>query len=131
MSDKAYKIILLDDDRFLLDMYSVKFAKEGHTVQSCVSVDEAIHMIEGGFDPDAVVFDLVMPSKDGFDLLREIHEKKIAPRATLVALTNQSSDEEQKRAQELGAHEYIIKASTIPSEVVNTIVTAIGAHSRA
>ncbi len=127
----AYNIILLDDDRFLLDMYSLKFSQEGHTVQSCLSVDEVLNTLKGGFATDAVVFDLVMPNKDGFDLLRTLHDEKLAPKALLVALTNQGADEERKKTEELGAHEYIVKATTIPSEVVNTITKAIEAHHRA
>lgn len=126
---KKYKILLLDDDQFLIDMYSLKFSQAGHTVQPCFSVDEAITALRGGTDMDAVVFDLVMPGKDGFDLLRTIKDEKLVPKATLIALTNQSADEERKKTAELGAHEYIVKAMTIPSEVVSLVIAAIGKHS--
>ncbi|MBP9669252.1 MAG: response regulator [Candidatus Pacebacteria bacterium] len=128
---KNYHIILLDDDRFLLDMYSLKFTQEGYTVQSCLAVQEVVDALKGGFPADAVVFDLVMPVKDGFDLLRAIHDEGLAKNAVLVALTNQGADEERRKTEELGAHEYIVKATTIPSEVVNTITTAIQRHLRA
>lgn len=122
---KAHKILLLDDDQFLIDMYSLKFNQAGHTVQSCFSVDEAITTLKGGFVPDAIIFDLVMPGKDGFDLLRAIKDEKLAPSAILIALTNQSADEERKKTAELGAHEYIVKAMTIPSEVVELVIKTI------
>lgn len=126
MEGKAsHKIILIDDDKFLLDMYSLKFSQDGHEVKSCFSVDEAISELKDGFDADAVVFDLVMPNKDGFDLLRALKENKLAPHAKLIALTNQSSPEEQKKAEGLGAHEYIIKATLVPSEVVVAICKII------
>jgi len=126
MSDtKACRILMLDDDKFLLDMYAMKFSQAGHVVRPCFSVDEALGELRSGFNPDAVVFDLVMPVKDGFDLLRAIREGKLAPTAKLIALTNQSSPEEKKKAEELGAHEYIIKATLVPSEVVGTVCQAI------
>lgn len=131
MTNTAYNIVLLDDDRFLLDMYSLKFSQEGFTVQSCLSVDEVINTLKQGFAADAIIFDLVMPNKDGFDLLRVLGEEKLAPHALLVALTNQGADEERKKTEELGAHEYIVKATTVPSEVVNTITQALAAHHRA
>lgn len=134
MTDETKKeksIILLDDDRFLLDMYSLKFSQEGYTVQSCLAVKEVIDLLERGFDADAVVFDLVMPEQDGFDLLRQMRDKKLAQKAVWVALTNQGADEERKKTEDLGAHEYIVKATTIPSEVVNTITQAIERHHRA
>jgi DNA-binding response OmpR family regulator len=131
MTDTTYRIILLDDDHFLLDMYSLKFSQVGHTVQSCLSVDEVLTVLRDGFNPDAIMFDLILPGKDGFDLLRTIHEEKLAPQTLLIALTNQSAEEERKRTEELGADEYIVKANTIPSEVVNMVMEALKAHRRA
>lgn len=125
MSDKKYKVLLLDDDQFLIDMYSLKFNQAGHTVQPCFSVDEALKVLHDGFVPDAILFDLVMPGKDGFDFLRALKEEKMAPNTTLIALTNQSADEEKKKTTELGAGTYIVKAMTIPSEVVNLVIAAI------
>ena len=123
--EKKYKILLLDDDQFLIDMYSLKFTQGGNTVQSCFSVDEALTILRGGFVPDAIVFDLVMPGKDGFDFLRAVKEEKLVPQAVLIALTNQSADEEKKKTEELGTDAYIVKAMTIPSEVVNLVIAAI------
>jgi DNA-binding response OmpR family regulator len=125
---KAYKILLLDDDQFLLDMYAMKFSQAGHTVQPCFSVDEALDALRGGLEPNAIIFDLVMPEKDGFDLLRGIKEEKLSPSSILIALTNQSADEERKKIEDLGAHEYIVKAMTVPSEVVKLAESAIEKH---
>ena len=124
---RKFKIMLVDDDQFLIDMYSLKFNQSEHTVQPCFSVDEAIKTLQGGFMPDAVIFDLVMPGKDGFDLLRAIKEGKLAQGATLIALTNQSAAEEKKKTEELGAENYIVKAMTIPSEVVRQVEEIISA----
>ncbi|MBI2048686.1 MAG: response regulator [Parcubacteria group bacterium] len=122
---QKFKILLVDDDQFLIDMYSLKFNQSGHTVQPCFSVDEAIKVLQGGFVPDAVIFDLVMPGKDGFDLLRAIKDGKLAQQAKLIALTNQSAAEERKKTEELGADTYIVKAMTIPSEVVKQVEDTI------
>lgn len=122
---QKFKIMLVDDDQFLIDMYSLKFNQSGHTVQPCFSVDEAIKILQGGFMPDVIIFDLVMPGKDGFDLLRAIKDGKLAQQAKLIALTNQSAAEERKKTEELGADTYIVKAMTIPSEVVKQVEDAI------
>ncbi len=127
----AYRIILLDDDRFLLDMYSLKFSQGGHTVQVCLSVDEVVEAIKSGFTPDIVVFDLVMPGKDGFDLLREVQALAVSPKPVMIALTNQVTDEEKRKTQELGADAFIVKASAIPSEVVNMVVEAAAKRHKA
>ena len=54
-------ILLVDDDKFLLDMYSMKFVQEGYSVQACLSGRDAIAALKAGFAPDAILFDLTMP----------------------------------------------------------------------
>jgi DNA-binding response OmpR family regulator len=130
-SKKGFNILILDDDRFLLDMYSLKFTQEGNTIQACLSVDEVLTALRNGFAADAIVFDLVLPNKDGFELLRALKEEKLGEKAVLIALTNQGEDEERKKTEEMGADGYIVKASTVPSEVVTTIVGMIKEHHAA
>jgi CheY-like chemotaxis protein len=121
MSDSKGKILLLDDDKFLADMYSMKFIQSGYEVTACLSGVEAITALQKGFDADAILFDLVMPTMDGYAFLTALNEKKLGERAVKVALTNQSDDSERQKAMQLGADRYIIKASMIPSEVVSAV----------
>ena len=121
MTDTERHILIVDDDKFLLDMYSVKFAQAGFAVQSCFSTAEALTLLRGGFSPDAILFDVTMPGEDGFFLLQKIHEEKLAPHARLIALTNQGNDSDKKHAEEIGVDRYCIKASMIPSEVVHMV----------
>jgi DNA-binding response OmpR family regulator len=130
MSDPV-KILILDDDKFLLDMYSMKFTSEGFTVQACLSARDALAQLKQGFSPDAVLFDLTMPECDGFDFLQELAKQKLAVGAKKIALTNQSNDEDKNKALELGADLYIVKATMIPSEVVNTVKSALSAGKSA
>lgn len=126
----SYSIILADDDHFLLDMYTKKFSDEGYIVESCLAVHEVISTLEGGFNADAVVFDLVMPQEDGFDLLRIIREKGLGKEAVLIALTNQSAEEEQTKTEELGADAFIVKATMIPSEVFKKVDSLISERKK-
>ena len=112
------KVLLVEDDHFLLDMYSMKFAQDGFSVEPCQSVAEAVTALKGGLQPSAVLFDIVMPGEDGFALLRTLKTDQLAKGACLIALTNQSSDADRKQALDLGADQYVVKASMIPSEVV-------------
>ena len=123
MTDTPHKgkILLVDDDKFLVDMYSMKFTQEGYDVTACLSVDDAVEALKGGFMPNAVLFDIVMPVNDGFAFLQMMRDQKLATDAIKIALTNQGDEIEQKKATELGASRYIIKATMIPSEVVNIV----------
>ncbi len=121
MTDTPSTVLLVDDDKFLLDMYSLKFSQAGFTVQPCFSTHEAIEALRGGLKPAVVLFDVTMPGEDGFSLLQTIKDEKLAAGARLIALTNQGNDADKKHAEDLGVHKYCIKASMIPSEVVNMV----------
>lgn len=124
--EKRYSILLVDDDSFLLQMYGMKFKSEGFDVQTASSVNEAITTLRNGLSPDAIAFDITMPEHDGFFLLETLRTDGLAKNAKKIALTNQQSEAEKAKALELGADEYIIKATMIPSEVVNTVRAALG-----
>ena len=121
-TDKKYSILLVDDDTFLIDMYSLKFSQAGHTVRSAQGTQEALTILkEGDYAPDAVVFDLVMPKMDGFELLKHIREEGLAKGAALIVLSNQGEKEDLDRARDLGAIGHIVKANAIPTEVLATV----------
>ena len=126
MTDSTlHKIVLIDDDKFLLETYATKFQQNGFDVRACLSVKAGLQALRDGFPAEAVIFDVVMPEQDGFSLLEALRAEKLAPNAKRIALTNQSDDSEKKRAEDLGVSLYIIKASMIPSEVVHTVLEAL------
>lgn len=125
MSQGIYKILIIDDDKFLLDVYSVKFREAGHTVDVAFGAEEALRKIEAGEKYDAIVLDIVMPSMDGFEFLAKVREKKLASDSTFVVLTNQGENKDVERAKEFNVDGYIVKASTIPSEVLDEVLRII------
>lgn len=115
------KILLIDDDKFLLDMYSLKFKKSGLEIDTSSSSVAALEKIRGGGVYDIVVMDIIMPGMDGLELLKTIRQEKLVPNSTIIMLTNQADDVEKAKA--LGVDGYIIKATTIPSEVVDQVLS--------
>lgn len=124
------KVLLLDDDKFLLDMYAMKFVQLGFDVHACLSVKSALDLLRGGFVPDALLFDIIMPEQDGFSFLQALRDEKLAQNSLRIALTNQSDEAEKKHAQELGADLFLIKATMIPSEVVNMVKEQLATRSK-
>ena len=121
------KILIVDDDKFLLDMYSIKFSEHGFTVDTALSADEALAKFEAGFQPAIFLVDLIMPGMDGFQLIEKLKEKGAAKSAAIVILSNLGQKEDIEKGLGLGADGYIIKASATPSEVVAK-VTEIAEH---
>lgn len=112
------KILFIDDDSFLLDMYSLKFTKAGYDVKIANSSELALKMIRDGYSPDIMLVDVVMPGIDGLELVSTIRGEKLIPSAVIIMLTNQSASDDVARAQKASVDGYIVKATSIPSEVM-------------
>src|SRR3989338_2286241 len=125
---KKYKILMVDDDRFLLNMYETKFKNSGHEITSITSSEEALRKLREGLNPDVVVLDVVIPSPDGLETLSIIRKEKLASQAAIIMLTNQGESTEIERAQNLGMDGYIVKAALIPSEVVAEVIRIAEEH---
>lgn len=119
-NNEQLKILLIDDDRFLLDMYSLKFKKSGLDVDTASSSQSALEKLKSGEKFNIVLLDIIMPGMDGLDLLKTIRVEKLVPNAIVIMLTNQADDFEKAKAYEVDG--YIIKATTIPSEVVDNVL---------
>lgn len=115
----AYHVYLVDDDRFLLDLYAVKFKNAGHEVTLFSGGEELLAALrkEGAAAPDVILLDIIMPGMTGFETLEALRKENLAKNARIIFLSNQGQDSDLEKAKQLGADGYIIKASAIPSEV--------------
>lgn len=120
-TQKKIKVFIVDDDKFLLGMYSLKFSNNGYEVDTTVGSVAALEKLRAGAKPDILLLDIIMPHMDGLELLKTIRDEKLAPGATVVMLTNQSQSSDIERAKDLKVDGYIVKASTIPSEVMQEV----------
>ena len=118
---KKYSVFLVDDDKFLLDMYKRKFENDGASVEVAVGAEEALTKLRGGSKPDVLVFDIIMPGMDGLELLKVVRREKLTPDSAVVMFTNESDNKAIEEAKSLGIKGYIVKATTIPSEVIEKI----------
>ena len=114
-------ILFIDDDKFLLDMYSLKFSKNGFNIRVAESAGDALKIIHDGFDPDILLVDIVMPGMDGIDFVSAVRKENLAKNAVVIMLTNQGLPNDVARAKKLNVDGYIIKATTIPSEVLSEV----------
>jgi len=122
----AYKILIVDDDPFILDMYVLKFKEQGFTIEIARDGKEGITKNES-FQPDIILLDAVMPIMDGFDMLKEIKKSPAHPVKTIL-LTNLGQKEDVDRGLALGADAYIIKAHFTPTEVVEKVKKLLSGH---
>lgn len=116
---QGYSVLLVDDDKFLLDMYRKKFEQNGATVDVAVGSQEALAKLRDGAKPDILILDIIMPTMDGLELLETIRKEKLAENSAVIMLSNESDRAKIEQAKSLGIKGYIVKATSIPSEVVD------------
>ncbi len=114
------KILIVDDDPFILDMYTLKLKEAGFTVENANNGQEGLAKIKK-LKPDLLLLDLVMPEMDGFETLERLNKDAPFKPHKIVILTNLGQKEEVERGLKLGANDYIIKAHFTPSEVVEKV----------
>lgn len=114
------KILIIEDDPFLFEMYAVKLTEEKFDVEGAIDGQEGIKKI-AQLKPDLVLLDLVLPKIDGFKVLKEIKSASDLGDVKVVILTNLGQKEDLQKGFDLGADDYIIKAHFTPSEVVDRI----------
>ncbi len=124
---KALKVLMLDDERFLLDIYRMAFEKHGAEVIVCRDVDAALAVLRGGFTPNVILFDITMPdSKSGFEFIETVRNQHLADTSLKIALTNSGQDGAIARILELGADAHLLKADYLPAQMVATVTEMVG-----
>ncbi len=115
------KILLVDDDEFLRDMYTTKFVACGYDIETADGSANVVSLLSSGKKYDLVLLDMIMPGTNGVELLNIINQKFPNQIKYSIFLTNQGQDADIREATEAGAVGYIIKADSIPSEVVTKV----------
>jgi len=113
-------ILLVEDDRFLIDIYSTKLKQSGFSVEVVTTGDEVLKRIAEK-KPDLLVLDIVLPQLNGWQLLKKIKANPKLKDLKVIILSNLGQKEEVEKGMSLGASKYLIKAHYTPSEVVGEI----------
>lgn len=116
------KILLVEDDTFLREVCLKKLLNEGYTVYASVDGQEAVDSV-GEVKPDLVLLDIILPSKDGFQVLTEIrsHPDSEIASVPVIMLSNLGQEEDVAKAMKLGANDYLIKAHFTTEDIVKKV----------
>lgn len=114
-------VLIVEDERPLARALSLKLQHEGYTTEIVTDGEAACAALAGDTQYDVVILDLVMPRKNGFDVLMFMRENDIT--TPTIVLSNLSQEEDTAKAKELGARDVFIKANTSLSDIVSYIAT--------
>ena len=113
-------ILLVEDDPFLIDIYSTKLKEAGFIVEVARDGEEALIKVVD-LMPDLILLDIVLPTVNGWEILKEIKKDVNLRNLKVVILSNLGEKEEVDKGLKAGAFKYLVKAHYTPSEVVKEI----------
>ncbi len=121
------KILLVEDDAILVEMYQAKFELEGHDVRVATNGEECLEVLKE-HTPELILLDILMPKLNGFHVLKEIKKQPKLRQIPVILLTNLGEaevDMNQELATALGVSDYLIKSRHTPDEVVEKVVRVL------
>lgn len=126
--DMKQKVVIVEDDVALYNMYSTELKLRSFDVINVSNGALAINTIRKE-KPNLVLLDVMLPEKNGLEILQEIKADDDLKGIKVVMLTNYGTDENISKAVELGAEDYIMKYNIVPSELSSKVMSILGEAS--
>lgn len=119
------KIMLVEDDNSLREIYSIRLTAEGYTIVSAGDGEEAL-AVAVRERPDLVISDVMMPKISGFDMLDILRSTPETKDIKVIMMTALSSEDQRMRGESLGADRYLVKSQVGIEDVVNAVHDVLG-----
>ena len=113
------KVLVAEDDKFLVKVYQTKFSKAGFEVKIAQDGEE-VTVLLNDFVPDVILLDLMMPKKDGFSVLKDL-QASVHKNIPVIVTSNLSQPEDKQKAIALGAKDYIVKSDVPIQQIVEKL----------
>ncbi|MCX5702787.1 MAG: response regulator [Candidatus Omnitrophica bacterium] len=121
MNDKP-TILLVEDDPFLSSILQLKLDKENFKTIRAADGEEALNLLtEQGIKPDVILLDLILPKKNGFEVLETIRQDPTLEKLPVIIISNLGQPSDIERGKSLGVIDYFVKARLSVDELVNKI----------
>lgn len=114
------KILIIEDEKILSEMYRFKFEKEGYSVLTAMDVAEGLKIAEKEI-PDLIILDILLPKESGLNFLEKRKNIKSIAEIPVIVMSNFDDKETREKASSMGAKDYMIKSNYNPKEVLERI----------
>jgi len=114
------KVLVAEDDAFLSKAYAAKLKKEDFEVILASDGEEVFDKVKSE-KPDIVLLDIVMPKKNGFDVLYDLKQDQETKKIPVVILSNLGQEEDIRKGKDLGADDYLIKSNIAIQDIISKI----------
>lgn len=121
----AKKILLVEDEKIMINLLEKKLTQEGYDVRVAVNGEEGLKAMREE-KPDIVLLDIIMPKMGGFEVMEEMGKDPVLKEIPIVIISNSGQPVELDKAKKLGAKDWLIKTEFDPQEVVEKVEKQIG-----
>ena len=119
------KIMLVEDDKSLREIYSIRLVAEGYDIISAGDGEEALALAVQ-YKPELIIADVMMPKISGFDMLDILRSQPETNKIKVIMMTALSSDDQRQRGEALGAERYLVKSQVGIEDVIATVHEVLG-----
>ncbi len=120
MASQKKKILIVEDDKFLLRAYKIKLSQAGFKLFAAEDGEEGVEMVKKCL-PDLVILDLMLPKLTGFEFLKRVKKDSKIKNIPVVVLSVLGQKSDWEKAMSLGAAEYFIKTDYTLDDIVEKI----------
>lgn len=119
------KIMIVEDDDSLREIYGIRLTAEGYAVVSAHDGEDAL-AVAVRERPDLIISDVMMPKISGFDMLDILRSTPETQNIKVIMMTALSSEDQRERGESLGADRYLVKSQVGIEDVVNVVHEVLG-----
>ena len=119
------KVMVVEDDAALREIYSIRITAEGYNVISAGDGEEALATAVRE-KPDLILSDVMMPKISGFDMLDILRTTPETAKIKVIMMTALSGEDQRQRGERLGADRYLVKSQVGIEDVINAIHEVLG-----
>lgn len=121
----AKKILLIEDEKIMVNLFEKKLTKEGYDVSVAWDGEEGLLKMKE-VKPDLIILDIIMPEKGGFEVMEEMVKNKELKKIPIIIVSNSGQPVELGRAKKLGAKDWLIKTEFDSQEILDKVIKQIG-----
>ncbi|MEK7530952.1 MAG: response regulator [Patescibacteria group bacterium] len=122
----AQRVLYIEDEKFFADTLENVLSQVGYDVMQAPDGEVGLKVARE-WKPDLILLDLLLPKIEGFEVLRQLKADLATSKIPIVVLSNLNSESDVKRAKDLGALHFFVKAVTMPTSISSMVKEIVGA----